>query len=229
MDKLILFDIDKTLLKSGNLLHKAAFSQAFKEIFNIEASIDIVEHQGKTDQQIIIDVLRRRGIEESIVKERMADLIQAMVIFFENKVGDENSIVADGVVELLQTLNNKKILIGLVTGNLEAIAWGKMKKAGLDNYFKVGGFGSDDINRANLVKIAITKAENNFGFKFNNNVFLVGDTPRDILAGQETGVKTIGVATGNYATTDLEKEEPDLVLKDLTQKDKILELIEENN
>ena len=229
MDKLILFDIDKTLLKSGNLLHKAAFSQALKEVFDIEASIDIVEHQGKTDQQIIIDVLRKKGIEESIIKEKMADIIKAMVIFFENKVGEENSIIADGVVELLQTLNNKKILMGLVTGNLEAIAWGKMKKAGLDNYFKVGGFGSNDINRANLVKIAITKAENNFGFKFNNNVFLVGDTPRDILAGQEAGVKTIGVATGNYATTDLEKEKPDLVLEDLTQRDKILELIEGNN
>jgi phosphoglycolate phosphatase-like HAD superfamily hydrolase len=229
MDKLILFDIDKTLLKSGNFLHKAAFSQALKEVFDIEASIDIVEHQGKTDQQIIIDVLRKKGIEESIIKEKMADIIKAMVIFFENKVGEENSIIADGVVELLQTLNNKKILMGLVTGNLEAIAWGKMKKAGLDNYFKVGGFGSNDINRANLVKIAITKAENNFGFKFNNNVFLVGDTPRDILAGQEAGVKTIGVATGNYATTDLEKEKPNLVLKDLTQRDKILELIEGNN
>ncbi len=141
-------------------------------------------------------------------------------------ITSENSIISDGAKELLQTLDNKKTLLGLVTGNLKSIARGKMKRAGLNNYFKVGGFGSDDENRTNLVKIAIKKVEDGFGFKFNDNIFLVGDTPKDILAGKEAGVKTIAVATGNYAEIDLEKEKPDLVLKDLTQKDKILKLIE---
>lgn len=225
MDKLVLFDIDGTLLKGGNTLHKLAFSNAFKKIFDVDASIDIVEHAGKTDQQIIAGVLAKKGIKESAVREKIGEIMKEMINFFEDKIEDESSIVLDGAREFLEYLDSNKVLMGLVTGNLEPIAKGKMERANLNDYFKVGGFGSDDENRANLVKIAIKKAEDNFDFKFNNNVFLVGDTPRDILAGKEAGVKTIAVATGNYTEDDLSKEEPSLILKNLTQKEKILKSI----
>lgn len=227
MNRLVLFDIDGTLLKSGNVLHKLAFSEAFKRVFSINTSIDIIEHAGKTDQQVIIEVLAKNGIGESAAREKLGEVMKEMADFFESKIESENSIVSDGVRELLKYLNDNKILMGLVTGNLEPIARGKMKKAGLNDYFKVGGFGSDDEHRANLVKIAIKMAEDNFNFKFDNNVFLVGDTPRDVLAGKAARVKIIAVATGNYTEADLNKEKPDFILKDLTQKEKILKLLED--
>jgi phosphoglycolate phosphatase len=225
MNKLVLFDIDGTLLLGGNELHKSAFAEAFRKVFGINASIDVIEHAGKTDRQIIIEVLEKNGISQAAAREKMQEITEEMTVFFEKNIENEKLTVADGAGELLKYFDENDILMGLVTGNLEPIARGKMKKVGFNDYFKVGGFGSDDEKRANLVKIAIKRAEDNFGFKFENNVFLVGDTPRDILAGKEAAVKTIGVATGNYSEADLQKEQPDFILKDLIQKEAILKLL----
>ncbi len=84
----------------------------------------------------------------------------------------------DGVLNLVQSLEKQRCLIGLVTGNLEPIARGKMQTAGLNHFFRVGGFGSDDINRANLVRLAIKRVEEYFGFLFDKNVVLFGDAHR---------------------------------------------------
>ena len=88
-----------------------------------------------------------------------------------------------------------------------------------------GGFGSDDVSRTKLVKLAMKKAEENFGFEFDDNIFLFGDTPRDMDAGNEAGVITIGVATGNYSKRDLENTSADYVVDNLQDTKKILNLV----
>lgn len=116
--------------------------------------------------------------------------------------------------------------MGLVTGNIESIARAKLKKVGLNHYFEVGGFGSDDIERTNLVKIAIKRARVNFNFKQEkNNVFFVGDAPREIKAGKEAGVKTIGVATGKYSMKKLKNSGANFVLENFKSANKVLEII----
>ncbi len=95
----------------------------------------------------------------------------------------------------------------------------------MNHYFKIGGFGSDDINRTNLVRLAIKRAEEKFNFKFNNNVFLVGDAPQDMKAGKEAGVKTIGVTTGIYSKEQLKNAGADFILETLKDKNKFLKII----
>ena len=130
-----------------------------------------------------------------------------------------------GVRELLKELAERNVLIGLVTGNLEPIARGKMELLGLSQYFKVGGFGSDDIKRVNLVRLAIKRAEESFNFQPDNNVFLFGDAPQDIKAAKEAGVKAIRVTTGVYSKEDLLRCDPDYILEDLTDTKRILNII----
>lgn len=198
MDKLILFDIDKTLIESLKG-HKVAFSEAFRKIYGVDTTIDIINHHGMTDQQIITEVLKKNGLDEKTIKSKLEECMKVMINSFNETVSSDEIILLDGVQELLEELSINNVLMGLVTGNLEPIARGKLKKVGLNHYFKVGGFGSDDINRTNLVKLAIKRAEENLDFKFNNNVFLFGDAPQDMKAGKEAGVRTIGVATGIYS------------------------------
>ncbi len=101
----------------------------------------------------------------------------------------------------------------------------RAEKAGLKQYFKFGAFGSDAIERSVLVKIALKKAKDGFGFEFDgNNAFLLGDTPRDIVAGKTAGVKTMGIA-GDFSTKDLEEAEADFVLEDLKDTKKVLAII----
>jgi len=225
MNKLVLFDIDKTLIKSSEVKDKIAFPGAFKKVYGIDTNINVINHHGMTDQQIIIEVLKKKGLDEHTIKARLEECMDVMIEIFNKHNHQDKVVVLDGAKELLEELNKNNILMGLVTGNLEEIAKGKLKKIGLNKYFKVGGFGSDGINRTNLVRLAIKKAEDNFNFEFNNNVFLFGDAIQDIKSGKEAGIKTIGVTTGIYSEEQLKDAGADFVVENLKDKDEILRII----
>ncbi len=222
MDKLVLFDIDKTLLKSARG-HHLAFSEAFRKVYGINTDIDVIEHDGMTDQQILMEILKKNGVTEEEIKLKMQKCMTVMVNYFNRVVKDENITVLDGVRELLKELQKNDILTGLLTGNLEPIARAKLTKVGLNDFFKLGGFGSDDANRANLVKIAISRAKEKFNF--NGIVFMVGDALKDMEAGKQAGVKNIGVATGKYSIEQLKVAGADFTLPDLKNKEEFLKII----
>ena len=115
--------------------------------------------------------------------------------------------------------------MGLVTGNMEAIAWLKLQKVGLNKYFHFGGFGDKIVKRSGLVKNAIKASEQTFGKLNTENIFLIGDTPRDIVGGQKVGVKTIGVATGDFSEEELAQAGADFIVKDLKDSEKVLKII----
>jgi phosphoglycolate phosphatase-like HAD superfamily hydrolase len=115
--------------------------------------------------------------------------------------------------------------MGLVTGNMEAIAWLKLEKVGLDKYFHFGGFGDKIVKRSGLVKNAIKASEQTCGNLDNEKIFLIGDTPRDIVGGQKVGVRTIGVATGDFSVEDLAKAGADFVVSDLKDSGRLLKII----
>jgi len=224
MTKLALFDIDKTLIKSSNG-HGAAFSIAFKEVYGVNASTDIIQTDGMTDQQIIFEVLKIKGLDEENIREKLDLCMGKMAEVFDKIVNTDEIIILPGVKELLEKFKDNNILTGLVTGNLEPIARGKMKKLNLNHYFNVGGFGNEHINRTELVKIAIKKAQSNFNFIFSNNVYLFGDAPQDMKAANEAGIIPIGVTTGIYSKKELENAGAAIILYDLTNTEKILEYI----
>ncbi len=224
MTSLALFDIDKTLVKSSNG-HRAAFSVAFKEVYGVDADINLIQPSGMTDQQIIFEVLKIKGLSEEEIKSKLNLCLKKMAEAFNKTIDDDEIVILPGVRELLKKLADNDILMGLVTGNLEPIARGKMKKLNLNHYFKVGGFGDEHIDRAELVKIAIKKAETNFNFIFSHNVYLFGDAPQDMKAAKDAGVIAIGVATGIYSKQQLADAGADMVLDNLTNAGTIIKFI----
>ncbi|MBU1200880.1 MAG: HAD hydrolase-like protein [Nanoarchaeota archaeon] len=225
MDRLLLFDIDRTLLKNAKG-HRDAFTHAFKEVYDIDTTIDIINFNGMTDQQIIIEVLQKNNLSEEDIKTKIKDCMTSMIEYYDNiKNNCDPPTILAGVKKLLKELDKQNYLIGLVTGNLEPIARGKLERVKLNQFFKLGGFGSDDINRTNLVKLAIKKAEENFDFKFDKNVFLFGDAPQDMNAGNEAGIITIGVTTGIYSKEQLENAAANYVIDNLKNTRKILNIV----
>lgn len=223
--KLLLFDIDKTLTY-GVESHRAAFHAAFEKIYGVKTTVDVIEHFGMTDMQIVIGVLKKNGLSESEINAKLSACKEFLAKEFEKNVVNEHIYATPGARELLDELiRHDDVLLGLITGNIEPIAWGKLKKAGLAEYFTFGAFGSDAIERSELVKIAIMRAKKKFGFKPNRNVFVFGDTPRDIAAGKDAGAITVGVATGDFSVAQLKDAGADFVFKDLTNKDKILKML----
>lgn len=224
MKGLVLFDIDRTLVR-GLKGHILAFSEAFRKVYGVDTTIEIIDYDGMTDQQIIIEVLKKNGLDEKTIKSRMNVCMGTMISAYNSLIRDEKITVLGGVHKLLEKLSEHNFLTGLITGNLESIARLKLEKAGIGYYFKFGGFGSDDASRANLVRLAIRRAKEQFGFGPDNRVFLFGDTPRDIKAGKEAGVTTIGVATGIYSGKQLEEAGADFVLENLEDTDRVLEIL----
>lgn len=224
MDKLALFDIDRTIVKSSTG-RRAMFSSAIEQVYGIKTSTDIIQTSGMTDQEIIFEVLKLNGLAENEIESKIYQCMDAIVDLFEEGYGSYEVAMLNGTKELLDALDKNNILMGLATGNLEPIARGKMKKLGLDGFFPVGGFGNEHIDRTELIKIAIEKARLKFDFIFSDNVYLFGDAPQDMAAGKKAGIIPIGVSTGIYPREQLENAGASLVLDDLADTDSILEYI----
>lgn len=225
-ERLLLFDIDQTLL-NDNSCHKDAFAYAFKKVYGLDTTIDIILYHGMTDQQIILETLKKNRVYEPQIRSRMKEAIDSMAIFYDNVHNDSTPEVLPGVRDLLDALQEKGYALGIVTGNLEKIGRAKLASAGLNSYFKIGSFGSDDISRTNLVRIAIERAELDYGFKKNDDVSLFGDSPQDMIAGKEAGVLTIGVGTGVYLIDDLMDAGAKYAVPDLRDTMHILDIIGE--
>lgn len=226
MGKLLLFDIDQTLLESSKGHHQA-FEVAIRDIFGIEVTLDRFEHGGMTDRQIIAELMRLEGVNEKAIESRLDPCIRVMEKVYAELLRDDELLVLKGVPELLESLSRQPtILMGLITGNLETIAWGKLRKVGLAKYFKLGGFGNEDVVRTHLVENAIQKAVRNHGFVTANNVYVFGDTPLDIAAGHEAKATTIGVATGRFSKSDLKRAGADWALSSLEERDNIFSILD---
>ena len=223
---LTLFDIDGTLVM-GARCHYQAFVESIRKFYGFEEDISGINYAGKTDPQILREVLKLGGFTEEEIEASFKNCLKYMVQYYIKNVYKENIRALIGVNDLLNELQKDKTLLGLVTGNLKPIAYAKLGKVGLDDYFSFGGFGSDSSVRSNLVKKALYLARNEYGYD-GGNIYVIGDTPRDVQAAQVYNLKTIAVATGSYSVEELEKCGADFVFKDLSDKHHFLEILKGN-
>ncbi|MEM4663048.1 MAG: HAD family hydrolase [Candidatus Diapherotrites archaeon] len=223
--KLLLFDIDNTLTY-GVKSHRKAFHTAFEKVYNVKTTVDVIDHSGMTDLQIVKEVLRYNGLSSNLIESKLENCKKIMVSEFLKNVKSEKIVTTPGAKSLLRLLSKRKeFVFGLVTGNLEPIAWAKLKKTGLDKYFSFGAFGSDGFERNELVKIALSRAKSLGLIHKADKVVLFGDTPRDMMAAKSSNIFAIGVQTGGYTKKALKEAGADYVIKSFLEKDKILQVI----
>ncbi len=228
MNILSFFDIDNTLLHSSRG-HVEALLLSIAEVYDLEARIDVINHHGMTDQEIIARVLEAYGIDQAVIKSGLKTCMDTMCRRYSEIVKSENIIIMDGAFDLIVRLEQNGINLGLVTGNLESIARHKLEKIGLDPFFKIGGFGSDHIKRGELVKIAIQRAEEWFGCDYKGRVFHFGDAPQDMQAARQGGAVPVGVSTGVFAAEQLTAAGAEIVFPDLRGVDTILKMVLKTN
>ncbi|MDD3984749.1 MAG: HAD hydrolase-like protein [Methanobacterium sp.] len=224
MDRLVLLDIDKTLLM-GSIFHYTALKAALSQVYGIKNPCYVHNMQGMTDLKIICETLTMEKLDLNTIKSGLNECMELMYLNLKTVLQNNDLLVLDGVKPLLETLQKHEIPMGLVTGNIESMVWLKLEKVGLNKYFQFGGFGDKVIKRRNLVKDAITESEKYIGKINYKNIFLVGDTPRDIVAGQKLGVKTIAVATGDFTIEEINNTGADFILNNLKETKKVLNII----
>ena len=217
--KIPLFDIDGTLFKTANPVHKNAFAYAFNKVYGVDAKQTEIRPEGMVDNQIIIEVLKLHGLSETEIKKKIKQATKTMTRYFEEHENEVNPEILPGVMSLLEKLEHEKIPMGVLTGNVEEIAWIKLEGAGIRDFFDFGAFGDKAFKRVELVEQARQNAQKSLGKTFKTDDFIiVGDTPRDIQCAKDADIEAIAVSTGIYPFEELVDEKPDLAVHSLEEK-----------
>jgi phosphoglycolate phosphatase len=226
--RLVLFDIDGTLLSSEGI-GRTAMRRALGSIFGSPGN-PAYRYDGKTDRQIVRDVMRLEGHSDEYIDSQMEKLIETYLEGLrENaKSGNFNVRPLVGVAELLDALEPRKdVVLGLLTGNVEPGARTKLIAAGINpDRFRVNAFGSDHEHRPELPAIAQRRASEKLGLDIERGrMIVIGDTPADIACGRSLGAKAIGVASGHYTVEQLQEHDPYAVFPSLANTQQLLESI----
>ena len=220
--RLLLFDIDGTLLLSGGAGTRA-LSRTFQTLYGVGGDMKHIQVGGKTDRQIVREILDNEGLELDSAEELLATYLG----FLEQEIEvSEGFHVLPGARELVQEVaQDPRFLVGVATGNVQEGARMKLDRAGLSSYFAFGGYGSDAEDRTELIQIAARRGTELIAPMPPEEIFVIGDTPRDISHGGRAGAKTVAVATGAYSYDMLRSHEPDLVVLSLEPAAPILDFL----
>jgi phosphoglycolate phosphatase-like HAD superfamily hydrolase len=213
--KAVLFDIDGTLLVTGGAGAKA-WQRAFRELHGVDADIEEHTHAGMTDPEITEIVFREVVGREGSEEER-AKAIAAYLSHLDEAVAESDGYrVMPGIEELLPRLTQQGVLLGIVTGNIEAAAHIKLARGHLNRHFAFGGYGSDSRDRTELTKKGIERGGQVAGHPLDLEATIaVGDTPRDVQACHGAGIRVVGVATGAYSVDELREAGADWAIEDV--------------
>ncbi len=226
--KLILFDIDGTLLQTDGAGRKS-MEAALHVVFGASGD-PTYRFDGKTDRQIVREQMRYAGVDNETIDARMNDLLDAYLgNLRETLIRDPASAqLCDGVHALLDAVEGSTgVVMGLLTGNVRDGAAHKLHAVGLDiARFRINAFGSDHEHRPELPGVAQRRAQASLGVDMpGDRIVIIGDTPADIACGRPIGARAVGVATGRYAVEELAAHAPHAVFANLSDTDRVLKAL----
>jgi len=213
----VLFDIDETLVHTGGS-GRRSWAWAFDHLHGVVADIGEHTSAGETDPQVGQETFRAvLGREPR--HDEMARLYAAYLWHLSQDIWTSKGYrVLDGVDETLRRLADAGVILGLLSGAMEGAARVKMEPGKLGRYFVFGAYGSDSPDRVEVTRLAMAKAARLHGRDLpRTEVYVVGDTPRDIEAAHAANATAIGVATGHYSVPELRATKADHVLASLTE------------
>jgi phosphoglycolate phosphatase-like HAD superfamily hydrolase len=219
--RLLLFDIDGTLITSGGA-GEWALKDAMKQRFGVEEDLQGILLAGATDGKIARELLAKHGIEAS--SENVAGLLDEYLQHLTGRMSRHDGRLLPGIVPVLEALEkHPEAVLALLTGNLTRGAEIKLAHFGVWKFFEFGAFADDHHDRNELGKFARARALEHHGIEFPpERIYVIGDTPRDIECGRAIGAKTVAIATGYYSVPELAEHAPDFLFEDFSDTQRVL-------
>ena len=213
--KLVLFDIDGTLLTSGGAGEKA-LRLALKDRFGYDDDLANVEIAGKTDSGIARRIFETHGIEATA--ENLSAFYDGYLQHLAFELPVTKGCLLPGILELLEALKSRpQVALALLTGNLSGGAKLKLTHYGVWHFFEFGAYADDHHDRNQLGRFARARAMEKHGVEFAaDQIFVLGDTPHDIDCARAIGAKSVAIATGNFTREQLAAHAPDFLFDDLS-------------
>lgn len=212
----VLFDVDETLVHTGGSGARS-WSVAFNQLYGIPADIGQHSSAGETDPQVaratFKGVLGREPTNDELAKIYAHYLLNLA----EDILTSEHYRVLPGAERTLAQLEEAGVILGLVSGAMEGAARTKLIPANLNRFFLFGAYGTDSPDRGELTTLAVRKAMLLHDQLTPAQVYVVGDTPRDIDATKAAGGVSVGVASGKYSVEELRDAGGDHVLGSLEE------------
>jgi len=228
MRKLVLFDIDGTLVLTGGAGLRA-MNKACAELVGHAEALAGIPVAGRTDRVILSDVVQRIGRElDEPLLEHLRDRYLAHLAEEIQHPGRGPRGVMPGIRPLLDTLRERDdVFLGLLTGNFEEGARIKLEHFDLWKYFRCGAYADDAADRNALVPFALQRARGcGLPEVGPRDILVVGDTPHDVACARAVGAVAVGVATGGFTTAQLDESGADVVFEDLSDGGEFLRLVE---
>lgn len=216
--RLILFDIDGTLLSCGPQV-RPIFASALLDVFGTAGDLDGYDFSGKTDPTIVVELATSGGVAR---EEAVARIGQVREIYRERlatRLDPARMTLLPGVVERLEELAaDPHVELALLTGNWEPCARIKLAPFDLNRFFPFGAFGCDAIDRCDLPPFALDRAESHLGRRFAaTDTLVVGDSIHDVACAKAHGIPCLAVATGRTTAEELRAAGAERVVTDLSE------------
>jgi phosphoglycolate phosphatase len=227
MRKLVLFDIDGTLVLTGGAGLRA-MNRAIEEALGHVNGLDGIAVAGRTDWAILADAVRRVGrtLDGVLLADLERRYVENLAVEIRHS-GQGRKGIMPGIPEILAALDSRDdVVTGLLTGNFEAGARVKLGYFDLWRYFRFGAFGGDAADRNALVPFAVERARMcGLPEIADSDVLVVGDTPHDVLCAHAAGAVAVAVATGSSSVEELRATGAEHVFEDLSDTAAFFELL----
>ena len=226
--RILLFDIDGTLLNPANE-GRVCLTQALTEVFGTAGPIEGFPMAGKTDWQIVTELMTAAGLSPDRIDAGREAAFAAYARIVAEAAPTLQMVLLPGVATLLEALAQESgFSLGLVTGNVREAVPHKLGAVGIDPaQFSFGAYGSERPHRNELPGLALARLETQLGEPVGRErVLVIGDTARDIECARHAGVKVLAVATGHTSAEALAEHKPDYVLPDLRDTNAVLEIFQ---
>jgi phosphoglycolate phosphatase-like HAD superfamily hydrolase len=215
MIRLVLFDIDGTLVRTGGAGVKA-FGRTFASEFNLGHGTERISFAGRTDTGLVKEFFRLHQIEPTA--EHLDRFFNTYYFWLDQLLGELRGAVCPGARELIHELRSlpDPPTLGLLTGNVRLGAEIKLRQYDLWHLFETGGFGDDHEDRNEIARIAHQRGSHRMGRTLHGDeVLVIGDTPLDIACANAISARCLAVATGGSTLQQLKEHHPRWAVPDL--------------
>lgn len=214
--RLVLFDIDGTLLSSGPLARQV-FAEALRATYGTSGDVDGFRFEGKLDPIIVTELMREAGVEVARIEALLPDALARYLDGLEGALARQRPSLKPRADELVaRVATERSAVAALLTGNVERGARIKLVAAGLWHHFAFGAFGNEAPSRNDLGPVALRKALAAGHVFTGEQCVIVGDAPQDVACGKALGARVVAVATGRTSAEVLAALGADVVLPDFS-------------
>ena len=210
-----LFDIDGTLITTAGAGSKAMYA-ASEELYGVSPDEGTVTFDGSCDLALVKQILDYAEIE--LTPENIETFKKNYLSKLPDFLNQESESVLPGVEKILDVLLNRDdVVVGLLTGNMIEGARIKLNHFGLWDSFDFGGFGDNYEDRNDVAKMARRELHKRHPEIDPGHIWVIGDTPRDVICGKAIKSNTMAMTTGSFSLELLEEYDPDIVAQDFNQ------------